>query len=296
MTNKQQMTIDRDGVTLALYQWRHADVSCPTIVLVHGYPDSATAWDSVAKQLAQAFHVVSYDVRGTGLSSAPSGNRAYDFQELVADLAAVIAAVSPERPVHLVGHDWGALQAWEAVLDDKLKSQIASYTALAPGLDHVGNWFQQQWQAGRYGNAIKQAVGSAYMGLFQLPLLPELTWRAGLDKLWPNVVGRLEDAVINRSPSQYKDASNGLALYRQNLLKPLLRPQARYTTIPVHLLVMTKDPFVPKHLFAGTEQWVQQLERTEVAAGHWGILSQPHAVAAAIGKYVSAQATRVVVH
>jgi len=52
--------------------------------------------------------VIAYDVRGAGASSRPRDDRAYDLTVLADDMTAVIDAVSPGRPVHVVGHDWGA--------------------------------------------------------------------------------------------------------------------------------------------------------------------------------------------
>lgn len=47
------------------------DPGQPTVVLVHGYPDSKEVWTQVAARLADRFHVVLYDVRGHGRSTAP---------------------------------------------------------------------------------------------------------------------------------------------------------------------------------------------------------------------------------
>src|SRR5205085_969867 len=56
---------------------------------------------------------------------------------LVRDMAAVIDAVSPDEKVHLVGHDWGSIQAWEAVTT--MPERFASFTSISgPGLDHAG--------------------------------------------------------------------------------------------------------------------------------------------------------------
>jgi pimeloyl-ACP methyl ester carboxylesterase len=287
--SKQQRTIDAHGLPIALYEWNPSGTQHATIVLIHGYPDSAHAWDGVAHILAQSFHVVSYDVRGTGLSGVPLHRKDYRFVQLVDDLTAVINAVSPDQAVHLVGHDWGALQGWEAVFAPSLQGRIASFSTMAPSLDHVGLWFQTQlarksWQG--YHNVAKQMIGSGYMGLFQLPYLPEWTWWTGLDQAWWLVVSKLENAVIAPNPTQLKDAQNGLGLYRQNLVKPLLRPQIRHTHVPIHSIVMTQDPFVPMHLFEGITQYCSDYQRSDITAGHWGILSQPRQIADAIGQYV----------
>lgn len=48
------------------------DESRPTVLLVHGYPDSKEVWSQVAARLADRFHVVLYDVRGTAAPPCPS--------------------------------------------------------------------------------------------------------------------------------------------------------------------------------------------------------------------------------
>ncbi|MGH1556066.1 alpha/beta fold hydrolase [Streptomyces sp. L7] len=85
------------------------------MVLVHGYPDSKEVWSEVASRLADRFHVVLYDVRGHGRSTAPQPLRGgFTLEKLTDDFLAVADAVSPDRPVHLVGHDWGSVQSWES--------------------------------------------------------------------------------------------------------------------------------------------------------------------------------------
>jgi pimeloyl-ACP methyl ester carboxylesterase len=125
------------GVELAVYE--AGDPAAPTVVLVHGYPDNAEMWQPVVDHLADRFHVVTYDTRGAGVSDAPNTTADYRLGLLVEDLAAVADATSPDRPVHLAGHDWGSVQAWEAVTTDRMAGRIASYTSMSgPCLDHTG--------------------------------------------------------------------------------------------------------------------------------------------------------------
>ncbi|WP_249298757.1 hypothetical protein [Acinetobacter haemolyticus] len=49
---------------------------------------------------------------------------------------------------------------------------------------------------------------------------------------------------------------------------------------------MNQDPFVPVSMSRGMEEWVSDICYSEVAAGHWGILSQPRAVAEKIQQFV----------
>ena len=141
-------TVNSGDVEIAVYEWGEPD-DRPTVVLVHGYPDTASVWRATAEQLAERFHVVAYDVRGAGASTRPDHTRAYELSHLVKDLAAVVDTVGPERPVHLVGHDWGSIQSWEAVTTERLAGHIASFTTISgPSLDHAGYWAMERLRAG----------------------------------------------------------------------------------------------------------------------------------------------------
>lgn len=276
-------------ISLAVYHWGQIVADKPSIVLIHGYPDSTEVWNQMAKHLHPEFNVYAYDVRGTGQSDIPKNQSEYAFKYLVQDLSTVISLVSPKQPVHVVGHDWGSLQGWEAVLGDTLKSQIKSYTAMTPSVDHVGWWFKRQWNQGSfqgYRNVVTRAISSGYMAMFQLPLLPELTWRLGLTKIWPSIVGYMENTNAHVDPYQLRNSISGLGLYRENLVQPLRNPSQRKTTIPVHMLVMTKDPFVPSFMSQGMEEWVTDVQYSEVAAGHWGIVSHTQQIANTIKSYI----------
>src|SRR5262245_45927210 len=115
----KQRRVNGAGLSLAVTEsGAYDDPSAPIIVLVHGFPDTSAVWDLVVERLAGKYHVVTYDVRGAGDSDTPLLAEGYRLPLLVDDLRAVVDAVSPDRPVHLVGHDWGSIQAWEAVLDE----------------------------------------------------------------------------------------------------------------------------------------------------------------------------------
>lgn len=276
-----------DGIRLALYQW--GETGKPTIVLVHGYPDSARVWATVAERLATDFHVVAYDVRGAGTSAKPTRLRDYRLAQLSADLKAVIDKVSPDRPVHLVAHDWGSIQTWESVTDPSLRPRIASYTSLSgPCLDHVGFWLRQQLRENHFGTLARQALHSWYIAAFHLPFLAPLLWQLAGSR-WSGLVSRLERTPVEADPLQTDNGRHGIALYRANMLPRLLRPRSRYTDVPVLLLVARQDPFVGPDLYNGLERWVGQLEREELDLGHWSPLSQPALVAERIAAFVQRQ-------
>ncbi len=59
------------GAGLSLFVTEAGDPGRPTILLVHGFPDTSAVWDPVVDRLTDSFHVVRYDVRGAGLSDVP---------------------------------------------------------------------------------------------------------------------------------------------------------------------------------------------------------------------------------
>ncbi len=118
-----ERSVEATGVRLAVAEL--GDRSAPTVVLLHGYPDTKEVWEQVAAELASRFHVVAYDMRGAGGSSAPGDTAGYDLERLVDDFAAVIDDVVPGRAVHLVGHDWGSISGWDMVTAPRLRGRVA---------------------------------------------------------------------------------------------------------------------------------------------------------------------------
>jgi pimeloyl-ACP methyl ester carboxylesterase len=102
-----------NGLEHSVLEWSSAVTpkagsSVTTVVLVHGYMDAAGSWDRVAPVLAeQGYRVLAPDMRGFGAGTrAPRGSY-YHFADYVADLAALVEALSPNDPVALVGHSMG---------------------------------------------------------------------------------------------------------------------------------------------------------------------------------------------
>ncbi|MFB9876419.1 alpha/beta fold hydrolase [Planobispora siamensis] len=260
-----------DGVGLAVYE--QGDPANPTLVLVHGYPDDHTVWEPVAVRLAESFHVVTYDVRGAGSSDRPRGREPYGFAHLMADLRAVIDAVSPGERVHLAGHDWGSIQGWEAVCT--MPELFASYTSISgPCLDHIGHWTRT---AGRL-RTVRQTLSSWYIGFFRLPVLPELAWRSGLG-------GRLLARAERHRPSDRIDAVAGLELYRANIPARLRQPRERRTPVPVRLVVPLMDAYVRPETAETALRWAPVVDVHRVRARHWIPLSHPDLVARLVGEH-----------
>lgn len=88
----------------------------PTVLMVHGFPESWYSWRYQLPVLAEAgYRAVAIDVRGYGRSSKPRQVADYRMVLKVADIVGMAKALGNE-PVTLVGHDWGAPIVWTSAL------------------------------------------------------------------------------------------------------------------------------------------------------------------------------------
>lgn len=248
------------------------------VVLVHGYPDNQGMWLPVVDRLcAGDVHAVTYDVRGAGASDVPGATSGYRTELLVDDLVAVLDATVPDRtPVHLVGHDWGSVQLWEAVLsereDPRLKGRIASFTSVSgPALDHVA--YLARNPRGRELRLLRQLSHSWYVFAFHVPVLPELAWRA----------------AARSRPALAHDAANGLNLYRANILRGPRRPSGRSTDVPVLVVAPTRDPFVTAVTTEDLDHLCSDVSVVRPDAGHWVPRTHPDLLAGLVREHVRAQ-------
>ena len=83
----------------------------PGIVLVHGLSNTSWSWAPVARRLAAERRTVAQDLRGHGLSDAPTGR--YELDTLGADVIAVAegSGALDEAGVVLAGHGFGGIVA-----------------------------------------------------------------------------------------------------------------------------------------------------------------------------------------
>jgi pimeloyl-ACP methyl ester carboxylesterase len=284
------------GVSLAVREYADpaADPDQPHVVLVHGYPDNQGIWRPVADRLVtEGMHVVTYDVRGAGGSDVPTDTAGYHTDHLVDDLVAVLDATVPAgAPVHLVGHDWGSVQLWEAVLsadeDPRLSGRIASFTSVSgPALDHLA--YLARHPAGRRLRLLRQLGHSWYVYAFHVPVLPELVWRTA-----HGPIGRLArrvDAGHDRNrdswgPELGRDGANGVNLYRANVLRRMRRPLPRHTEVPVLAVAPLRDPFLTSVAVEDLDRLCSDVRVVRPATGHWIPRTDPDLLADLVRDHV----------
>lgn len=282
-----------DGVTLAVHRYTDIDPARPTILAIHGFPDNHHVWDGVAQELAgRPYNVVAYDVRGAGESSSPAKRSGYLFAQLVADIDAVIDSLGVER-VHLLGHDWGSIQAWAAVTDESVMRKVASFTSISgPHLQYAGAFLRSARTPRALARVARQLISSGYIGFFLCPGAPELSFRS---RVGVKVVEAFERIGRSSTRSQrhetrrsVSDYLNGLNLYRQNMPAPMLAPgpQLPTTTVAVQTLVPRRDVFVTPALQRFTGAIPEGARVIAIEGGHWVVTSRPDVVARLTAEWV----------
>ncbi|MGH3560383.1 MAG: SDR family oxidoreductase, partial [Mycobacterium sp.] len=278
-----------DGTRLAVYLQGNPDG--PTVVLVHGWPDSHVLWDGVVPLLTERFRIVRYDNRGVGGSSVPRRVSAYTMMRFADDFAAVIAALSPGQPVHVLAHDWGSTGVWEYLSRPGAADRVASFTSVSgPSADHlvayISNGLRRPYRSRGFLRALSQTLRLSYMAVFSIPVAAPLLIRAALSnaQVRRSLVKGVPGGQIHHSDTLAKDAANSVKTYPANYFRSLSKaPQDHHhVDVPVQLVVNTEDPYVRPYGYDATSRWVSRLWRRDIKAGHWSPMSHPQVLAAAV--------------
>lgn len=157
--------IEIDGVRL--HAETYGDPSNPVIIVLHGGPGGDYRSQLGAKALADTNFVVFYDQRGAGLSERVPAEK-LSFPTYMAELDGVIDRYSPDRPVTLLGHSWGAMLATAYL--GKAPEKVERAILLEPGFftgEEAQDWMTQAKPymsgPGFYGKAAISAFQSLHV-------------------------------------------------------------------------------------------------------------------------------------
>lgn len=99
----------------------------PLVLLLHGFPESWYSWRHQMPVLAAAgYRAVAVDLRGYGETDAPVEAAQYSQLHLVGDVIGLLDELGAEQVV-VVGHDFGAVLAWNVALlrPDRVSGVVA---------------------------------------------------------------------------------------------------------------------------------------------------------------------------
>ncbi|MCD9198566.1 alpha/beta fold hydrolase [Aeromicrobium wangtongii] len=269
-------------------QFRHAGLTFDVIdggpldgtpvVLLHGFPQRASAWDAVSQHLhAAGMRTYALDQRGYSPGARPRSRFGYQVPALVADVKALIDRIG--TPVHLVGHDWGAIVAWSVA--GAHPDLIHSLTAVS--VAHPAAFVKSLTSS-------TQALKSYYMLLFQLPVLPEwlLSLKNGPGEMMLRSAG-MSTEMIETFRSEIVQAGalkGGLGYYRS---VPLAAGAlGKRVSVPTTYVWSDHDAALARRGAELTPQFVSGPYELEVYHGvsHWILDERPAELAASIANRV----------
>ena len=259
----------RDGLTFDVTDGGPSDGEIA--VLLHGFPTDRTSWDRISPSLHGAgLRTLAPNQRGYSPRAVPRGRRAYAIGELVEDVIK-LANAAGARQFHLVGHDWGGGVAWATAIAHP--DRVASLTVLST--PHPAAMSAQLIRGG-------QIFKSWYMGLFQIPWLPEQLAHANRDQFRKAIPP--SDAERYLTPMHAPGDWTG----RLNWYRALpLAPRLGACRVPTTFIWGDRDPYLGRAAAEATRRYVAaDYEFVELSAGHWLPEKEAAECAAAIKRRV----------
>lgn len=231
------------------------------VVLLHGWPQRASAWDGVSAHLNErGARTFAPDRRGYSPRARPRSRFSYRAPQLIADIDALIKTIG-SGPVHLVGHDWGAAVAWLTAA--RHPESVASLTAVS--VPHPQAFFRSMLRS-------DQLLRSYYIVLFQLPWLPE--WFMGTQRFERMLrASGMTPEMVKSYRADFDDFEalrGGIGAYRS---MPAIR--IRYlpgkVTVPTTFVWSDGDVAIARKGAKMTERFVDADYSLEVMEGasHW---------------------------
>ncbi len=263
-------------VNAAGHRWAyvHANdvpVNAPTVVMIHGFTGSKENWYPLAEHLHGKYRLLIPDLPGWGDSERKPGAD-YGFGAQAERVAAFIQALSPGKPVVLLGHSMGGGIA--GLVAARYPTLVAKVGLLdAAGVRFNENQFGLEVLAGKNPFAVSDAASlQRYIDIVfhrqqAKPWIP-----------WPASIGFIEkrkrDAAfeqsvldkIGRGPEQFTPGDEAAKIHQ-----------------PALLLWGRQDAVIDPSAMALYKTKIPQAREVLVDdAGHMSLMEQPTAVADAV--------------
>lgn len=95
---------------LEVFYSLHGEPSNPPFLLIHGWTCDSTDWSFTIPALIQKYHVITFDLRGHGHSSAPEFIT-YSIKDFTDDAVALLQHLNFTKDVLVMGHSMGSIVA-----------------------------------------------------------------------------------------------------------------------------------------------------------------------------------------
>jgi pimeloyl-ACP methyl ester carboxylesterase len=270
MTELARGFFEHRGLRLSYLDSAPCDERGPTVLLLHGFPDTAEMWLPQIGMLHQAgYRCLAPDTLGCGHSDMAPRLGDYHALKITGDHRALLEHLGIEQ-VHVVGHDWGAVIAW--MFAAHFPQCTLSLVAMSVG--HPTAYAR---------SGVRQKLVAWYTYFFLLGGLADRLL-AGEGSLSLRRVFRGHpqmDEVLRRlrEPGRMTAA---LRIYRAAIAPVLLKRQPQVRA-PALGLWSEGDRFVVEAQMTASAKFVDGAWRYQrLPGGHWMSLEQPERIGALI--------------
>lgn len=233
----------------------------PLVLLLHGFPDTAKAWDEILAPVASAgFRAVAPYLRGYSPTQAPIGDASTD--ELGADVIGLIDAFEADKAI-VVGHDWGGAAAYAAaaLAPDRVSRLVTVALPHPAGFKPkiADLWRARHFLTFRRKSAPGKFIAKDFKGLREI----YRRWSPNWD------VTDADLADIKRCLSNPESLNAVFGYYRslQRTPSDLMR---RKISIPTTAIAGRSDGAVPLRAFEeATARFTGEYEVLELPGGHF---------------------------
>lgn len=272
------------------------DPEAPVVLCFHGFPDHPPSFVPMARLLApRGYRVIVPWLRGYHPNRLPGP---YTPERLARDVVELSAATSPDAPVYVVGHDWGAVATYAAIalapdrFHRAVTMSVPHVTAFAQNLPRFPSQLGRSW----------------YMAFFLLPRVPERALERSrlIERLWRRWSPQLDLSSVDLE-GVCRSIELGLPApleYYRSMFRPLgagiarvfgaERPERRIS-VPTLWMHGREDGCISPELAAGQVQYfAREVEELVLeGVGHFLALEDPWRVSAAIHEWFGRPSHRV---
>ncbi|HXW86815.1 MAG TPA: alpha/beta hydrolase [Streptosporangiaceae bacterium] len=129
--------------------------SGPPLLLTHGYGATSAMFAGNLAALAVGHRVITWDLRGHGRSEYPADRAAYSAANALADMAALLAELGPDRAV-LGGHSLGGFLSLDFALT--FPERVAALVLIGTGPGYRNDAARDDWNRRAHVTAARLAA------------------------------------------------------------------------------------------------------------------------------------------
>ncbi len=236
------------------------------VVLLHGFPQSSWQWRFQLSALGEAgYRAVAPDQRGYSPRARPDEVDRYRIDHLAADVLAIVDWLGGHR-FHVVGHDWGAMVAWQVA--GRYPDRLRTLTAVS--VPHP-----MAMAEAMVSSSGDQLARSSYIAFFRAPEMPERLMLAeegaGLRALFANTGYSDREAMERYVGLLLEPGALTAALNWYRAIDPVVVLDLQPVQVPTLFVWSTDEPAISREAADACAGHVAGPCRYEVleGVGHW---------------------------